>query len=63
MMTHYGGGMAMTTYMPPQSYIKPGQDTYIRVITVAVGRAPPAGAFSADEIIQFIGPRVPREKT
>jgi hypothetical protein len=56
------GNTAYTTYSPGMvhQYIKPGQDTYIRVLTVAPGQAPPPGAFSADEIIQFVGSRVQR---
>jgi hypothetical protein len=63
--THFVGNFAYTTYDPPTThrYIRPGQDTYIRVLTVAPGQAPPPGAFSADEIIQFIGKRVPRPNT
>jgi hypothetical protein len=40
--------------------IRPGRDTHIRVLTVQSGHAPPAGAQSADEIIQFVGGRVSR---
>ena len=56
------GNTAYTTYSPGMvhQYIKPGQDTYIRVITVGPGQPPPPGAFSADEIIQFVGSRVKR---
>jgi hypothetical protein len=42
------------------SSIRPGQDTYIRVLTVPSGLAPPPGAVSADEIIHFVGGRVQR---
>ena len=51
---------AYTTFSPRSvhTYIKPGQDAYIRVLTVPAGKPPPAGAISADEIIQFIGPRL-----
>ena len=63
--TAYGNGgyaTATTTYTPAMasSFIKPGQDTYIRVISVPSGQALPVGAFSADEIIQFVGSRVKR---
>jgi hypothetical protein len=40
--------------------VKPGQDTYIRVFTVAPGQVPPPGVMSADEIMQFVGSRVKR---
>jgi hypothetical protein len=60
--TTFYGNTASTTYSPAtvHNFIKPGQDTYIRVITVAPGQAPPNGAFLADEIIQFVGSRVSR---
>ena len=38
--------------------VKPGQDTYIRVFTVAPGKPAPAGAMSVDEVIRFVGGRV-----
>jgi hypothetical protein len=38
----------------------PGQDAYIRVIKIAAGEAAPADAKSADEIIKYIGGRIPR---
>jgi hypothetical protein len=38
----------------------PGQDAYIRVIKVAAGEAAPPDAKSADEIIKYIGGRIPR---
>jgi hypothetical protein len=58
------GNTAFTTYNPGSvsRYIKPGQDSYIRVINAKPGTPPPEGAISADEIIQFVGPRVVREK-
>lgn len=56
------GGIATSTYNPPQQYVAPGRDTYIRVVTVPTGKAAPTGAMSADEIINFVGRRVPREK-
>lgn len=60
--TTFHGNTASTTYSPAtaHNYIKPGQDTYIRVVTVAPGQAPPPGALSADEVIQFVGSRVKR---
>jgi hypothetical protein len=56
------GNAAYTTYNPAQSIpiFKPGQDLYIRVLAVKPAQAPPAGAISADEIIQFVGSRVER---
>jgi hypothetical protein len=39
------------------SVVKPGQDAYIRILKPGL-QVP--GAFSADEIIQFTGPRVQR---
>ena len=58
--TTYSGNTATTNYNPPvvQSYFKPGEDAYIRVIKVNAGENPPAGANSAAEIIQFVGSRV-----
>jgi hypothetical protein len=57
------GSTAYTTYTPATAhkFIRPGQDVYIRILTVQLGQQPPFGAFSADEIIQFVGPRVKRE--
>jgi hypothetical protein len=54
------GNVASTTYDPDtvRSLIKPGQDTYIRVLKVAPRGAPPSGALSADEIIFLVGSRV-----
>ena len=40
--------------------MNPGQDAYIRVITVVADQAAPADAKSADEIIKYIGGRIPR---
>jgi hypothetical protein len=60
--THYMGTMATSTYVPPRQYVTPGRDTYTRVVTVPPGKAAPPGAISADEIIHFVGRRVPREK-
>ena len=58
--TSFSGNTAYTTYSPAMAhnYIKPGEDTYIRVETVGPGQAPPPGSLSADEIIQFVGARV-----
>jgi hypothetical protein len=60
MQTSVYGNTAYSTYTPGSTtvFVKPGQDTYIQVITVASGQAPPEGANSADEIIQFIGSRI-----
>jgi hypothetical protein len=56
------GNAALTTYTPPSTSImnKPGQDVYIRVLRLPPGNQPPAGAFAADDIVQFIGGRVKR---
>jgi hypothetical protein len=56
------GNTLYTTYEPPtvHEFYKPGQDAYIRVISVPLGETPPAGAVPADEIIQFVGSRVAR---
>jgi hypothetical protein len=58
--THYGGGMAMTSYDPPEKYVKPGQDTYIRVVSIPAGQPAPPGTFAADEIVRYVGARVKR---
>ena len=60
--TNVIGNTAYTTYNPGVTYqiAKPGEDAYIRVLTLPAGAATPAGAFAADEIISFIGPRVRR---
>jgi len=49
-------------YPPTTVYqlIRPRQDTYIRVVTMGPGQPLPPGSFAADEVIQFIGPRVKR---
>lgn len=56
------GNTALTTYSPGMvhQYIKPGQDAYIRVLTLPPGSHPPPGAILADEVIQFVGSRVVR---
>jgi hypothetical protein len=58
------GNSAYTTYTPAtaHNFIKPGQDTYIRVFTIPAGRSPPQGVLAADEIIQFVGSRVRRSE-
>jgi hypothetical protein len=60
--TTFAGNTAFTTSTPGTvtTFVKPGQDAYIRIINVKPGQAPPAGAVSADEIIQYIGLRVKR---
>jgi hypothetical protein len=60
--TNVIGNTAFTTYTPGSvhQYLKPGQDLYIRIFTVATNQAPPGGTFSADEIIRFVGGRVQR---
>jgi hypothetical protein len=56
------GGSKVSTYTPAviNRQMLPGQDAYIRVIRVPDGQAPPAEAKSADEIIKYIGGRIPR---
>lgn len=58
--TSFVGNTAYTTYTPGMvhQYVRPGQDVYIRVFSMPAGQQPPQGAFSADEIIQFVGGRV-----
>jgi hypothetical protein len=60
--TTVAGGVAVTSYSPPTSdtVIKPGQDAYVRILKVSAGQQAPAGAFSADEIVKFVGSRVQR---
>lgn len=60
--TNFIGRSAYTTYTPATvtPIFKPGADAYIKVLTVPNGQQPPAGAISADEIIQFVGSRVKR---
>ncbi|MPZ38073.1 MAG: hypothetical protein GEU95_08400 [Rhizobiales bacterium] len=60
--TTFSGNTAYTSYQPGQThtFIKPGQDAYIRVVRSRPGERPPAEAISADEIIQFVGARVKR---
>jgi hypothetical protein len=40
------------------TYVKPGQDTIIQMISVPKGQNPPSGAFNAAEIEAIIGPRL-----
>ena len=63
--TTFVGNSAYTTYSPPVTtrVFKPGEDAYIRVLNVGANKSPPAGAVSADEIIQFVGPRVRPKQT
>jgi hypothetical protein len=60
--TTFSGNTAYTTRSAGyvDNIIKPGQDVHIRVLKLAPGQQMP-GAYSADEIIQFIGPRVKRD--
>lgn len=60
--TTFSGNTAYTTRSPGyvDNIVKPGQDVHIRVLKLAPGQQMP-GAYSADEIIQFIGPRVQRD--
>jgi hypothetical protein len=56
------GATRTSVYTPSviNRQMQPGQDAYIRVIKVAAGDAAPAEAKSADEIIKYIGGRIPR---
>jgi len=60
--TTFSGNTAYTTRSPGyvDNIIKPGQDVHIRVLKLTPGQQMP-GAYAADEIIQFIGPRVKRD--
>ena len=60
--TTFGRNTVHTTYSPAevQSFVRPGQDTYIRVLNIKPGEPTPPGSISADEVIQFVGPRVKR---
>jgi uncharacterized protein (UPF0333 family) len=60
--TTFSGNTAYTTRSPGyvDNIIKPGQDVHIRVLKLAAGQQMP-NVYSADEIIQFIGPRVKRD--
>ena len=61
--TTFRGNSVATTYMPAnvQSYFKPGQDAYIRILRIPEKGTPPVGAISADEILQYVGGRIKRE--
>jgi hypothetical protein len=56
------GATRYSTYTPAviNRQMNPGQDAYVRVIKVAADQAAPAEAKSADEIIKYIGGRIPR---
>jgi hypothetical protein len=60
--TTVSGGTAYSTYTPGSTttFIKPGQDTYIRIVRLNAGERPPPGAYPVDEIVQFIGSRAKR---
>jgi hypothetical protein len=54
---------ATSTAYPPTTvyqFIRPGQDAYIRVLTVEPGQPLPSGSFSAEEMIRYASPRVRR---
>ena len=54
------GDTAYTTWTPSSThtFIKPGSDVLVRLIPK--GTPPPPGAIDANEVVQFIGPRVSR---
>jgi hypothetical protein len=56
------GATRTSVYTPAviNRQMNPGQDAYIRVIKVTAGDTAPADAKSADEIIKYIGGRIPR---
>ena len=58
--TTFAGRTAFTTFSPGSvhTYVKPGQDAYVRVLKIPPGAQPPPGALDANEIIRFIGPRL-----
>jgi hypothetical protein len=60
--TQMVGATKVSTYTPAviNRQMLPGQDAYIRVIKVVDGQAAPPEAKSADEIIKYIGGRIPR---
>jgi hypothetical protein len=60
--TSVNGNLVTTTYTTgsTDTFIKPGQDAYIRVLRFPQGSTPPTGAISADEIIAYVGSRVER---
>ena len=57
------GGTRYSAYTPAtiNRQMNPGQDAYIRIVNVAAGQPAPVDAKSADEIIKYIGGRIPRE--
>jgi hypothetical protein len=56
------GATRTSVYTPAviNRQIQPGQDAYIRVIKLAPNEVAPVEAKSADEIIKYIGGRIPR---
>jgi hypothetical protein len=60
--TNVIGTTAFSTYNPGVAYsiVKPGQDAYIRILDSS--QVPPQGAFSAEEIMTYVGSRVQRKK-
>lgn len=58
--TQFVGNSAYTTFKPESvnTNIMPGQDTYMQVLRLPPGAQPPPGAMNADEIIQYVGPRL-----
>jgi hypothetical protein len=58
--TTFVGNSAYTTFKPESvnTEIHPGQDTYIQVLRLPPGAQPPPGTLNADEIVQYIGPRL-----
>jgi len=63
MQTSVYGNTAYSTYTPGSTvtFIKPGQDAYIRVVRLTANAAVPPGAIRAADIIQFVGARVKRD--
>jgi hypothetical protein len=55
-------GQHMAVYSPGSvsTMVHPGEDAYIRIMSIKTGQTPPSGAVSADEIIKYIGSRVKR---
>lgn len=60
--TTFSGNTASTTYNPAESIpvFKPGEDMYIRVLTLKPKEVTPEGAIAAEEIIRFVGKRIDR---
>ena len=56
------GATRYSTYTPAviNRQMNPGQDAFIRILKLAPDQAAPADAKSADEIIKYIGGRIPR---